>query len=296
MALQGKANPPCGDLLRRVPLPRGACVQGLPTQKVAIGDLLGDLLVELGLNRAELVASLPQAAACWRLVQWPFDEWPEDPEQALRQINPDLRLPFPLGQAYINLTPLPAPARGGPPASLLVAAPKKLVQAWIDVFAIAGFDLLRLDAAPVCDLRALEPLLETAPATELLAFLEVRGHGSQLMLVRQGLPEYSRLLSGSEAELAAQLERCLAWWRQRDPEAGSLRVLLCGIGSDLDGLAVALACSGDRSVEILDPLERGWLDLAAADTGSEADAGPSLLAQGPSLVRLSGLAMAEVAS
>jgi Tfp pilus assembly PilM family ATPase len=296
MALQAKAAPPRGDVLRRVPLPRGACVQGLPTQKVAIGDLIGDLLVELGLNGAELVAVLPQAAATWRVVQWPFDEWPEDPEQALRQIDPDLGLSFPLGEAYINLTPLPLPARGGQPASLLVAAPKDLVQAWIDVFAIAGFDLLRLDAAPVCDLRALEPLLDTAAATELLALLDVRGPGAQLMLVRQGVPEYSRHLSGSEAQLAAELQRCLSWWRQRDPEARSVQVLLCGTGADLDALAAALPAAGNRSVEILDPLERGWLDLSGADTGPEADAGPPLLAQGASLVRLSGLAMAEVAA
>jgi len=85
------------------------------------------------------------------------------------------------------------------------------------------------------------------------------------------------------------LRQCLNFWRQRDPQVRSVRLLLFGSSRRLAGVAEALGREETWSLEILDPLQRGWLDLEenAADS-----LGPSER-DGPGLLRLSGLAQAE---
>jgi len=275
--------------LRRVPLPRGACVDGLPLQKAALGDLIGDLSLEMGLQGAQVVASLPRAASAVRVVQWPFEEWPEEPDQALRQIDPDLSLPYPLSQAYLSLTPQDRQDPLLPLCSLLVTAPRHLVMAWIEVFAIAELALERLEPAQVADLRAIEPLLVEASAGTLIGLLEWRADGAELTLVRHGIPEFNRRLPAVAGDLAAALRPCIDFWRRRDPQAGRVRLLVFGSGGGRGSVAEALAGDPDWSVEIVDPLERGWLPLEQNPDDPLAPADPD----GPSLLRLSGLVRAE---
>ena len=289
LALPGRSFTPGVSRLRRVPLPRGACVDGLPLQKAALGDLIGDLSLEMGLQGAQVVAALPRAAAALRTVQWPFDDWPEEPDQALRQIDPDLSLPYPLSQAYLSLTPQERTDPLAPPCSLLVTAPRPLVMAWIEVFAIAELALERLEPAQVADLRAVEPLLAEAPAEALIGLLEWRPDGAELTLVRHGIPEFNRRLPAAAADLAAALRSCIQFWRQRDPQAGAVKLLLFGSGHGLAAVAEALAPEPDWELDIVDPLQRGWLPL---EQGPDDPLDPADL-DGPSLLRLSGLARAE---
>ena len=289
LALRGQGFKPAASLLHRVPLPRGACQDGRPLQQAALGDLIGDLMLELGLHGAEVIASLPRAACSLRVVQWPFEEWPEEPEEALRQIDPDLRLACPLAQSYLCLTPLGGADPALPLCSLLVTAPRALVLEWVEVFAIAALDLERLEPAQVAELRAVAPLLAEAPANELTALIECQAGGAELTLIRQGIPEFSRHLPADPRALDQALRQCLNFWRQRDPQMRSVRLLLFGSSRRLAGVAEALGREETWSLEILDPLQRGWLDLEenAADS-----LGPSER-DGPGLLRLSGLAQAE---
>ena len=289
LALPGRGVTPGASRLRRVPLPRGACVDGLPLQKPALGDLIGDLSLEMGLQGGQVVASLPPAASAVRVVQWPFEEWPEEPDQALRLIDPDLSLPYPLSQAYLSLTPQDRQDPLLPLCSLLVTAPRPLVMAWIEVFAIAELALERLEPAQVSDLRAIEPLLAEASADTLIGLLEWRADGAELTLVRHGIPEFNRHLPAAASDLAAALRPCIDFWRQRDPQVGSVRLLVFGSGAGLAAVADALGGDPAWSVEIVDPLERGWLPL---EQNPDDPLGPDD-PDGPSLLRLSGLARAE---
>ncbi len=287
----GPGHPVRSDLLRTVPIPRGVCVEGLPIQRAALGDLIGDLLLELGLLSPVAKVALPAAACAWRLVQWPFEEWPEEPEQALRQIDPDLGLPYALSQAYLQLVPLPgSPAAGL--TSLLVSAPHQLVQAWIEVFDIAGLELERMEAAQICELRAVAPLLEAVESSELVALVEVQPAGGRLTLLKEGCPEYGRGVTGTVADLADELKRVVSFWRRRDPQVRSVRVLAFGPGVVRPEVAPALSLGPDWRVEVLDPLAEGWL---AVDPGSLADGGDpdSVAVAGPTLVGLCGLAQVE---
>ncbi|MCS5697727.1 pilus assembly protein PilM [Cyanobium sp. FGCU-52] len=246
-----------GQVLRRgqpepvtldVPLPPLTCKKGMPLEKEPLGDLIGDLLVRDNLLDAYLLVALPPAAAHWRVVAWPFDEMPEDPLEALRQVDPDLRFPFSLEEATLDLQPLPG--RPGVPARmLLAAAPTALVDAWVDVFNLAGAHLERLAPAQACEYLALLPLLAEAPDDELIAVLDHREGGCRLMVLRAGLPVFERVLPIGDEPLRLELERCLAFLRRRDPQARRLRLLLAapfplppGLEDDLGTTAEVMSC------------------------------------------------------
>jgi hypothetical protein len=106
----------------------------------AVGDFLGDLLLEYGVLDAQLVVSLPRQASHWRVVDWQAGQEPGDCVDELRALNPDLGWPFPLEQAYLDVHPLP----GLPASSLVIAAERSVVDAWVEVFAIAGGTLQHL--------------------------------------------------------------------------------------------------------------------------------------------------------
>ncbi len=289
LTTKGTGQPAQVDLLKRVPLPRGACSEGDPQQVMALGDLIGDLLVELGLVGADVAVVLPAAACVWRVVQWPFDDWPEAPDEALRQIDPALGLPYDLSQAYLSLLPLEgsgAPETGC--SSLLVTAPRQRVLRWIEVFDIAGVQLVRLEAAQVCELRALAPLLEGAEPGQLEVLLVPEDRGARLTLLRRGVPEYGRALRGAMADLIPQLERCFTYWHSRDAAVTGVRLWLGGSNPDLPLLAENLRRSGEWSVQILDPVVMGWMALPQQDGDGE-------LPPGWALSSLHGLMQAEPA-
>jgi len=207
---RGAISIPCWESM----LPAQALVDGMPTLVDTLGDFLGDLLLSQGLMGQAVRLALPPQACHWRVVVWPLQEWPDDPAEALRTIDPDLGLPFALADAAIDLLPLP----GEPLRSLLVAAPRELVEAWLAVFAITGSPLERLLPAQVCLRQALLPALEATPAQGGVLVLHPSAAGCMALLWRQGLPLYERLLALDAAQLPHELERCVSFYRSRDPD------------------------------------------------------------------------------
>lgn len=205
------------------PLPALTCRDGMPLETQPLGDLIGDLLVHTNNVDAYLLAALPAAAVQWRVVEWPLSEMPDDPVEALRQLDPLLRLPFGLEDAYIDLQPIPGPP---PLQSLLVATPRALVHAWIEVFNLAGARLERLAPAQTCQLAALQPLLDKSLPGQLIVLLDPVPEACRLVLLRGGLPVFEHLLPEDPDDLVDELQRCLRFYRRRDPHATSLRLLL----------------------------------------------------------------------
>ena len=215
----GKAEP----LTLEAPLPPLTVRQGMPLEKEPLGDLIGDLLVRDGLIDHFVLAALPPAAAQWRVVVWPFNDWPDDPPSALRQIDPPLNLPFSLEEAYLDIQPLP----GQTSQMILAAAPKVLVDAWVDVFTMAGVQLERLAPAQSCQLAALSELYDDAPADQLLALLTAEGRDAhRLLLVRAGVPVFERALLSTGEALIDDLARSIAFYRRQDSAVQEMRLLL----------------------------------------------------------------------
>ncbi len=279
------------EVLERVPLPAGLCDRGEPLRQEAVGDFIGDLLIERGLNGAHVRACLPMAASQWKLVQWPGGEWPQDPDELLSRRGADSGFSFQIQGAYTREIPLDTDLTGGAPTSLVVAVRQSLLQAWIETLAIAEVTLDGLEAAQVCWLRALEPLLRQAPASQLLAVLSLRAEAGRLLLVRRGLPLYEHAYpadTGAE-ELAEQLRRSIDFTLQQDSSATSVRLLVHGAKATV-AVSEQLASLLPWPVELLDPLADGWLRLPP-DLEPDDPAAPAAV----ELLRLRGLLLAEAA-
>ena len=213
---RGKAPmPPPVEVL----LPAGICSQGIPQNGAALGDFIGDWLLELGLVACQVEAVLPWTVCQWRVVTWPFEDQPDAPLQALRQLQIDLGESLRLEQSYLGWQPLP-PGPGSQARALVVAAPKPLVQAWQEVFAVAGVSLQRLIPAQVQQWRALQPLWGD-DATSEHWFVDWGDQRSRLWLVVDGVPVADWPLpacspgAGPDPAWAEAITRCQLFWRQQ---------------------------------------------------------------------------------
>jgi hypothetical protein len=206
-----------------VPLPPLTIEKGVPLEKESLGDLIGDLLVRDGLIDHFVLAALPPAAVQWRVLVWPFEDWPDDPASNLRQIAPPLNLPFDLENAYLDLQPLP----GDQSQMLLAAAPKPLVDGWIDVFSLAGVQLERLAPAQSCQLAAIASLMAATPADQLLVLVDPDPLGPcRLLLIRGGVPVFERSVASEGSALVNDLVRSVDFYRRQDTAVRGLRLLL----------------------------------------------------------------------
>ena len=274
--------------LERVPLPPGLIEAGEPQQLEAVGDLIGDLLIERGFAGARVRAVLPAAATDWRVLVWPEGLAPEDPLPLLRQHQAELGLALDLEEVDLELLPRP----GCPAEALLVTARRRLLQAWIDCFASAGVAVDALEAGPVCLCRAAAALGELP----LAALLELRPEATDLLLLEHGWPVLQRRLPAvlDPSALALQVQRSLRYWHLQsaaEREAPSLwQALLHGPEAEVPDLAAALATALGCPTQVLDPLALGWWERrdpardAAADTAN---------LRGTELVLLWGLVAAE---
>lgn len=203
-----------------VPIPAATCRAGRPLQVEALGDFVGDLLLGQGQITAHLSVALPAVLTHWRVLNSPWLQWPEDPAAALRALEPDLGLSFPLEQAYLDLMPLDATV----PQLLAVAIERELLGAWLEVFGIAGVRVERIVPTQVALMAALQERLVVADADALVALLHPEPKALRLLVWRAGVPLYERLLAGPPEQQVAELERCLAflhWHLQLAPTTAS---------------------------------------------------------------------------
>lgn len=236
-----------------LPLPPLTCLDGQPLEKEPLGDLIGDLLVRDGLLDAVVLASLPDGAVEWRVVEWPREAVPDDPIQALRTIDPTLSFSVPLTEATIDLRPLPGPT----PRMLLAVASRKLVDDWIEVFNLAGAQLERLAPAQSCRLAAVNALLEHAAEDVLTLLIHPLPVGARLLLLRRAEPVFDWPLPEGEDQLVREVARCVAFYRRRHPGLHRLRLLLSAPLASQDHLQDTL---GVRA-ELLSPQPFGSLVL-----------------------------------
>jgi Tfp pilus assembly PilM family ATPase len=223
------------------PLPPLTCRDGLPLEKEAIGDLIGDLLLNEKMLEAYVMAVLPFEASHWRVLVRPFSEPPQDPVKELRRLDPSLSLPFSLRDADFDLYPLP----GAPDQLLLVASERKLIDGWLDVFRLAGVKLERLAPAQGCLLAALSDELIDSDADELVAFLMPQGRSCLLWFFHQGIPVFEKILPGDPDDLLQDLRLALEFYHRQEPGLRRLRLLQSAPLSDQDRLEQELAVTGE---------------------------------------------------
>jgi Tfp pilus assembly PilM family ATPase len=223
------------------PIPARTCRDGVPQLKDAVGDFLGDLLLEYGGIDAQLVVSLPRQASHWRVVNWPAGQQPGDSVDDLRALNPDLGWPFSLEAAYLDVHSLP----GRPASSLVIAAERSVVDAWVEVFAIAGGTLQHLLPSQVCLMWGLRDALAATPAGTLVALLQPLDQQTSLILWHQGVPEFERLLPGPMVELIPTLQQSLEFYKNLRAPQAPVRLLLAVPLEDQEMLEQALGLKAE---------------------------------------------------
>lgn len=237
-----------GTVRFEAPLPALTCRNGMPLEKEPLADLVGDLLVRDSLVEAFVMVALPPSAVQWRVVEWPpGTPLPDDPLDGVRELPVgSLRLPFPLADAVIDAQAL----QGADPLLLVAASPRTLVDAWIQVFTLAGVQLERLAPAQSCEFLALRPLLAQMASTDLVALLSPYDEVTRLTLFRDGLPRFERSLVELSGEaLVAEINRCIAFYRRSDPAARGLRLLHSGTFPEAEALSAALGVAAEPTHE-----------------------------------------------
>jgi len=220
------------------PLPALTCKAGMPLEKEPLADLIGDLLVRDSLLEAFVMVALPAPAVLWRVVEWPRGTpLPEDPLEAVRELDAaQLRLPFTLADAVIDVQPVD----GDTPSLLVAASRRDLVEAWIEVFTLAGTQLERMAPAQSCEFLGLQSLLNQMASCDLVGLLSPHDGVTRLTLFRDGLPRFERSFAVTGATLVAELSRALAFYRCSDPSARDLRLLHSGELPEAEAIAEAL--------------------------------------------------------
>jgi hypothetical protein len=187
----------------------------------ALGDFIGDLLLEHTNPDVALVVALPWEAAHWRVVEWAEGSQPEEAAEELRERQVDLGWPFSLDDASLDVQPL----ANAPGCSLVVGMSLDALESWIEVFAIAGGSLRHLMPAQVCQQLAITPKLQASAEDELVALLQPGSAHCQLLVWRAGVPEFQRRLPREIKGLVPALDQALRFCRSR-LGAESVRLLL----------------------------------------------------------------------
>ncbi|TVS01876.1 MAG: hypothetical protein EA413_13500 [Cyanobium sp. PLM2.Bin73] len=234
------------------PVPARTLRDGIPIVRDALGDFIGDLLLEHSRPYAGLVVALPRVLGHWGVIEWPGGLESSDPVATLRARGADLGWPFGLNEACVDVQPLP----GAGLCSLVAGASRQAVEAWIDVFAIAGGTLRHLFPSQVALMAALQPELEQAQPGELVALLQPTTSDCQLVVWRDGIPEYERILPLALDQLVPVLRQALGFCRSRLGASG-VRLLLAEPLEGSDAIAEQLGLP----LELADCAEYGSLHL-----------------------------------
>ena len=167
---------------QQAPLPSGVVDAGVPVLTEALGDLIGDLLLQGGIQAPGARALLPPEAVVLRSLKLPVGRQPDaEIVPWLMGQEAALALPFPLQEAAMSWQ-----QRGD--HWLLACLPNDQLDRWIDTFAIAGLDLHGLEPSVLAVERLLPAALQQQAPEQWSGSLDVRGESWQLLLWRGAVP------------------------------------------------------------------------------------------------------------
>jgi len=168
MALEGRQV----RWLEKLPLSEGVCRHGAPLLPVALGDLIGDWLMERGYGGAQVKAVLPPSACSWRVLDPPLGLGPPEQRNWACAMAQGLALVGGEGGHLEGFDLLVEPlASTQLPRLLLVAVAQSLLVRWLEVADQAGCELEALQPTCVCHWNgwaALRGMLASDPREQLL--------------------------------------------------------------------------------------------------------------------------------
>lgn len=226
--------PEPGAIPEVIPLPSGLVVDGAPLQPEALGDLLGDLILQQGWSIRQAALVLPSSGSEWRLLRLADGQEPQ-PEhwQHLHQTLPQQATAY-----ESELLPLPQPNEW-----LVLFQPKASLEGWIEVFAQADLELGFVELVELAQMRA----LGIGPDWPSCLLVNLRTDHTMLTLVQQGRPVFRRRWPPPPSDpepWCLKLGALAEELRQQSGEAKHAQLLLLGAGLQQPGLADALCAAG----------------------------------------------------
>ena len=97
---------------------------------------------------------------------------------------------------------------------LVALTPRRLVEAWVEVFNIAGARLERLASAQSCQLVALQAVLGDSDPNELVLLLNTNSDQVRLMFLREGLPVFERSIPREGRSVVNEIDRSVLFYRR----------------------------------------------------------------------------------
>lgn len=286
-----------------VPTPTPGFVSESQNDLVALASALKKLHLETKINTKKVVASLPEGEVFTRVVEMP----PMNEEELSQAITWEAEqfVPKPLSEVNLDWQIV---SRGekeremGQMQVFLVAAPKVLVEKYLQVLTLAGFEVLALETEMIATARAL--VGSEAPTTMLIDFgakttdlavikqgqvaltLSVptageaftRAISSSLAMEAPQAEEYKRAYGLEEAQLegkikavltpvfkvvADEIKRAIQAWKEKEKEAVS-RVILAGGTANLPQASALLTAQLGLEVQIADPFAQLVVDQSTA--------------------------------
>ena len=240
---------------QQVPLPPDLVQMGVPQQPEALGDLIGDLLLQGGIQAPGATALVPTPAVVLRLLDLPAGlaaagGHAEDLLSWLQPYEAALELPFPLDQASLNLQP-----RGSRWLAAFTA--QDCLDRWIDAVAMAGLELYGLEPEALAVERLLPRALADLPPNQWCGCLDLQGSSWQLMLWQGDAPQLQ-----CSIDCSTGLEGLSPYLSELDVLPSPLWLLAdpAEAPPPLERWAEQMGCS----LELLDPLALAQLPVEGA--------------------------------
>lgn len=185
--LNRRANPPKLISYTSSPIPPKAMTTQYKDQTRKIGEIIVKSMHEASPRKIRgkyVVTGLPESRVFTKIIDIPIMS-----EEEMKQAIPheaSRHIPLPLNDIYLDYQPLNL-QDGKKESVLIVAAPKKLVEKYINVSKIAGLEPIALETKPIAAGRALTAPTETEPTL----IVDIGAEATGISVVDQGTIKFT---------------------------------------------------------------------------------------------------------
>lgn len=209
-----KSNP---DVVRyhEVALPAGSAQRGEVIEVSTVATALKRLWSEGGFTSREVIIGMGGSRVLARDLSLPAGPMAQIKESLAFHVG-DL-LPVPVSEAILDFYPIADDfSENGPVVKgLLVAVVKEAVQANVAAATEAGLRVVQADLTPFALARALAP---RRTSRGLAAIVSIGANSTNIIIVRDGVPQFVRIVAGGGDDITAELATQMQVSRSRAEE------------------------------------------------------------------------------
>ncbi|MCM1981283.1 type IV pilus assembly protein PilM [Lyngbya confervoides] len=194
------------------PMPEGAMQDGQFLDYQTIAEALRALLDENGIKGTAVASAIPVGEAVIRLIRLPAEL--DDYELRDMVLNQEaaLYLPFPREEADVDFQQLGTEIDEDGIERvevLLVATPKEITNAYLEIFQLAGLDLQVLEVSSFAMIRAIRSQLLQFVSGEAIALVNIDADGTEISIVMDGVPQFNRKIPVGTQQMKSALSRAM---------------------------------------------------------------------------------------